>query len=169
MSAQRKPGAKPTVPIEWRKDSAFVIASEEFKYADPTESIIREALAAGRLEAALEEILEERADAIRAEAINRVLEFIITAENPALEAHRIALAGGLGLILGINGSDVAKKFGITKQAVQQGVDRFCKEVGLRKTRAMRDEDAREKMSNSNYRPNAIGGVPEFEKGEDVES
>jgi hypothetical protein len=159
MSAQRKPGAKPTVPIEWRKDSAFVIASEEFKYADPTESIIREA----------EEILEERADAIRAEAINRVLEFIITAENPALEAHRIALAGGLGLILGINGSDVAKKFGITKQAVQQGVDRFCKEVGLRKTRAMRDEDAREKMSNSNYRPNAIGGVPEFEKGEDVES
>jgi hypothetical protein len=143
MSAQRKPGAKPTVPIEWRKDSAFVIASEEFKYADPTESIIREALAAGRLEAALEEILEERADAIRAEAINR--------------------------ILGINGSDVAKKFGITKQAVQQGVDRFCKEVGLRKTRAMRDEDAREKMSNSNYRPNAIGGVPEFEKGEDVES
>jgi len=149
---KKKPGAKPTVPIEWREDTPFVIATEEFKYADSPTNLIREALAAGRVEAVLDEILEEREDAIRAEAINRVIEFVITSENPSLAAHQIALAGGLAVILGKNGSDVARMFGISKQAVQQGVDRFCQEVGLRKTRAMRDEDSRETMSNSNYRP-----------------
>jgi|SRR5215211_3319077 len=161
---KKKPGGKPTVPIEWREDTPFVIATEEFDYAylDRPADFIIEALKAGKdIQPVISEIVAEREDAIRAETIVRTIEFIITSDNPSLETHAIALAGGLGVLLGLTGSDVAEKFGVSKQSVQQRVKRFCKAVGMRKTRAMRDDEAREKMSNSNYRP--IGHT----KGKDV--
>lgn len=146
---------KQSIPVEWHDDKPFVIATEEFNHAalDSPSDLVREGLKAGRpLEEIIEELLEERARPMAAEVLNRMIEFIITAENARLAAYQVALAGGLGVILGITGPKVAEMFGITKQAVQQGVDRFCEEVGLRKTRAMRDEEARENMSQSHYAP-----------------
>jgi hypothetical protein len=152
MSSQNK-SRKPTIPVEWKADVPFAVPTEEFKYVDRPRDLILEALRAGKaIEPVIDELIEEREDAIRAETVNRLIEWILSADNPALAAWQAALAGGLTVILGKNGSDVAGMFGISKEAVQQGVDRFCKELGLRKTRAMRDDEAREEMSRSNYRP-----------------
>jgi len=105
----------------------------------------------GRIDVVIEEWLRGQEPAICAEVCNRLLGYIITARKPRLAAYQLCFAAGLDLTLGLDMAKVARRCSVTKQAMQQGVDRFAKELGLRKTRSMREEESRETMRQRNFR------------------
>lgn len=129
------------------------VATTGFDYPpDTLADQIREAIARDLpLEPIINAALEETAMQLRAEGMDAVLSILLGAANPRLAAAQLAFAGGLHAQIGESGPQIAKRFGITKQAFQQGVEEFRKRLGLRKTRTMRSDEARARMASSNYR------------------
>jgi hypothetical protein len=78
-------------------------------------------------------------------ALMRVLLLVIDSDRPRLAAYQVADAFGmLSAIGGISGAEIAKKFGISREAYEQGKDRVreslqstCQTRGMKKTRPRR--------------------------------
>ena len=89
------------------------------------------------------------------EAINRMTLRLLEASNPQLELYKFAVATGINVTMGdcCDVRKMLKRFGrgITKQALQQGVEQIREEYGLRITHVMRSDEARNNMRLSNYR------------------
>lgn len=142
------------IPVGFADDVSFAVPITHFNHAeiDSPEDHIREAIAlhkpvmpiVARLASGLIQI--RQVDAIRS-----VLALIVEAKKPAQRVDEIAFACGMSLADGATIISMAKKHGVSKQAFQRGVMRVCETLQLRKTRTMRDDDAREKMAVTNYR------------------
>lgn len=81
----------------------------------------------------------------------RLLISIISAKNVRQTADIIAYAIGLRARQGISMTDLAAKYGITRQAFSKEVVAFCEETGLPPCRAMKSELAREMYHLTNRR------------------
>jgi len=84
-------------------------------------------------------------------AINWILARIIDAKDPRKEADVMALASGLLLREGKTITDVAAKYGDTKQNISKMAVDFCERVGLPPSHAQLTEEARDKYRLSNRR------------------
>jgi len=139
-------------------DSAHLVDVEEFKL--PKETIrtqLAEILRTKQVESetinqicniiATEMRLEE--EAIRAEGMRALLNMVVDHDHPMLAFYQLCFAAGM--ITRQTGPELAKKCGVSKQAFQQGVDKYVSELSARSTRTMRAEGSKVAMSISNYR------------------
>jgi hypothetical protein len=150
-------GGQPQIAVEWRgnpDDGPVAIRWENFNFEDldSIDDIIRERHARGNSATPIiEEVIRQHEMAIRAETVNKMLGFIIGSESPGLSSYALAFTCQIGFVENLNPAEVARRCGVSKQAVYQAVDRACNELGLRKTQWMRDQEAKDKMSKANYR------------------
>jgi hypothetical protein len=145
----------PTIGVEWEEDDSprpVSIVHFDFAQVERLEDLAREALQAGRLKEFLEEWGEMRFAPERQEIVSRIVGEGIKAKNARMALVQMASAAGMAVAYTKTDEEWAEFFGVTKQAMQQGIDRARKMFGMRKTRAMRDDDARETMRTNNYRP-----------------
>lgn len=143
------------IPAEWANDQRTAVRIEYFDFdsLDTIDDLIREELARkGTVRALFKQILACEIAKARSEAAVKVLSHIIEEEDSGLAACQLAFACGMTILMKKTMTEVAASYGISKEAMQQGVDRRCEDLGLRKTRTMRDDDARQLMSLSNFRP-----------------
>jgi len=90
------------------------------------------------------------------EAMNRMAMILLGSRNIKRDLAMFVTATGVNITMADMSDEecLIRRFcedGTTKQSWQQGVERIRKEYGLRKTRVMRSEDARNTMRRSNYR------------------
>lgn len=124
------------VPVSTGHDRESV----EFDY-DGADPVVREILARAELDA------QKRACA----AVSSVLAVVLDAERPKLVASQIAAGVGMFLLEGVSEQVLADRFGISRQAFQQGKKRLMKELDLKRpTRAMKRNP--KVYSGTNYRP-----------------
>lgn len=95
----------------------------------------------------LKELVAERAEERMRDELYRVVCFIVREildhANPAMTAAAIGFACGLPLLEGASEVELAKRFGVTKQAFSRRVTNLGKGLALSPSRAMRSEKARE--------------------------
>lgn len=158
MPTEHAGGAVPEgmfrVPVEWSDEKATAIAIESFNYdpLDQLEDEVRERIRLGQpLGPYMEGVAREFMEREREEILVKVISLIVGCKKPGLRAVQIAFAAGLYFTSEISGSELAKQFGISKEAFQQGVEKVRSELGLRQTRTMRGAAARDAMRRSNYR------------------
>ena len=84
---------------------------------------------------------------IRCEVIVALLSLIAESRRPNVAAYAIGFAAGIDY--GLSGPQIAKKLGISKQDFQVSVRKYSELLGLRKSRCMRSEAARQKMKLCN--------------------
>jgi hypothetical protein len=142
------------IPVGFADDVSFAVPIAHFNHGelDSPEDHIREAVAQRR--PVMPIVLRLASDLIarkQVESIRAILALIVEAKKPAQRVDEIAFACGMSLADGATIISMAKKHGVSKQAFQRGVMRVSETLQLRKTRTMRDEDAREKMAATNYR------------------
>ncbi|HWN09736.1 MAG TPA: hypothetical protein VNO50_10795 [Pyrinomonadaceae bacterium] len=146
------------VPVEWSEDKAQAIQIEvfDFEHLDSLEDQVREHMAAGK---PVSDLVKRLARLWmckeKEEIISKLLSVIIQSKKPGLAATQLAFAAGLYVTASVTGPELAKKHGISKEAFQQGVERLREELGLRQTRTMRDQKARDTMRQTNYRPGKL--------------
>lgn len=142
------------IPIGFADDVSFPVPIQHFDHSrlDSPEDCIREAI---RDKKPIMPIVVQLAAALiqhkQIETIRAMLALIVDAKKPAQRMDEIAFACGMALADGATIISMAKKHGVSKQAFQRGVMRVCAALELRKTRTMRDEESRQKMSGTNYR------------------
>lgn len=154
MSNERaEPEAIGHIAVEWHEDRAEAIPITHFDFGslDSVEDQIRQHLADGSLREFLGLWLESELSRDRAETINRILSIPVTSKKPGLAVIQLGFAAGLLLAAEKTGTQWAKEFGISKEAFQEGVDFYRRELRLRVTRYTRDQDARENMRVKNFR------------------
>ena len=157
-------GGKPHIAVEYHgndQDGPVPISWVDFDFdqVDSLADLFLETARKGRaIEPLVEELLRQHEMAIRAETINRLLGFIISSEKPRLASYALAFTCSLAIVENLSPAEVSRRCGCSKQNVNQAIKRACEELGVRKAAWMRDEDAKENMSNRNYRK---------PKGEDV--
>ena len=162
MSKEHSGGPYPPgyfrVPVEWSEETASAIAIEQFPHVDEAEDLVRERLAQGQPLAPLILSLARRwLERDREEILVKLLSLILSSKKPGLRAAQVAFAVGLYVTAEKSGTELAREFGISKEAWQQGVERVREELGLRQTRTMRDPAARATMRSSNYRRRRMTG------------
>jgi hypothetical protein len=80
-----------------------------------------------------------------------ILARIIDSSDPRKEADVMALSCGLLLREGATITDVAKKYGVSKQDISKSAVEFCERLGLPPSHVMLPETARGKYQLSNRR------------------
>jgi len=80
-----------------------------------------------------------------------ILARVIDAHDPRKEADIMALACGLLLREGATITDVARKYGVSKQDISKSGVAFCERVGLPPSHVMLPEAARERYAIANKR------------------
>lgn len=143
------------IPAEWSDDKRSAIQIEFFDYEalDSLDDLVREELALkGTVKHLFKKLVGFEVAKAKTEAAVGVLSHIIHEEDSGLAASALSFACGMMLLAEKTMTEVAAEYGITKQDFQQIVDRKCEELGLRKTRTMRDEEDRQHMSFANFRP-----------------
>lgn len=142
------------VPIDSWSEESFAVPIQQFNFdaIDSPEDFIKEQIAAKKpigpvLQAWANSIAEHK----QAETVRAIMTLIVAAKKPRQRVDEIAFACGMLLAEGETIISMAKKHGISKQAFQRGVVTVCESLGLRKTRTMRGEEAKETMANTNYR------------------
>jgi hypothetical protein len=138
--------------IHWGNEVCFAVPIQHFDYTaldDPADHIT-EAIDEGRdIRPLINQMAAQMAIAFASEAIGKVLRMVYESKshrNPRLLAVQIGMAAGIPFALEKSGPKWAKQFRISKQAMQQSVERIRKELDLPKTRTMRSEDGRRAMS-----------------------
>ena len=123
-----------------------------FEALDSPEDAVKEALRNGvPLRACIEGLVRARESEIRSDAVKYVLAQIVATKNWLKAAFEMCIACGLANQMGWTQPEMAKRLGISKQALNQGVKKVRLEFGMRQTRVMRDEEAKAKMSKTNFR------------------
>jgi hypothetical protein len=82
-------------------------------------------------------------------AVKRTLLLIRDSNKPKLAVDQIAWTCGLALMEGETVGTLAKAHGISKQAFQQGAERFRRLLNVR-SQTRRDDCARQNMKKANY-------------------
>lgn len=143
-----------TIAVEWQNDEAFAVEITHFDFdsLDSVEARAREALADGLFKAFLEAHVADRLREERGAVASAIVAEVIDAKQPKLKLVCLAIATGMTIGLARTLEEWGKAFGVTKQNMQQLVEAASEKFGLRKNRAMRDEEARENMRNANFRP-----------------
>lgn len=124
---------------------------EQFDYSrlDKPEDYIKEAVSEGReVMPIVMAMVRQREAEIRREGAVAILSEIVESDNPKRMAMVMCVAAGVNLVMGKSGPQIAKELRITKQALQQAVERFRRRMGLPKTRTMRSEAARKAMAEA---------------------
>jgi hypothetical protein len=143
--------------VHFGEDVSFPVPVVEVDHShlDSVEDRVKEALLLGHK---IRPIIVSMARAMilseKVEAITQLMALLMDAEKPRLLIDQIAYATNMYLRQGLSMPELARKHGISKQAMQQGVERVQAQLGLPKTRTMRDEGGREKMRLRNRRATA---------------
>jgi hypothetical protein len=142
------------IPISSWDFEAYPVAIEQFNFSelDKPGDFIVEAVHQNRdIEPILKCLVNQVAGIQAATKIAALLTIILEAKQPRMVAHQIIWATGMTLLDGAPITALAKKYGVSKQAFEQGAMRVCEKLNLRPCRNMRDETARKHMSERNYR------------------
>ena len=142
------------IPIAAWDEESYPVAIEQFKFheLDKPEDFIIEAVKQGRDISPLLKCFVDQISAIKAATkIAALLHLMLESKQPRMVAEQIVWATSMDLLGGASISVLAKKYGISKQAFEQGALRICAELSLRPTRHMRSGSAKQNMSNRNYR------------------
>jgi len=142
------------IAVDWQDDQPFAVKIEYFDYEalDRLEDLAREALAKGRLKEFLDGYVATQTEGLRCTVVKKVLDHIIHCKRPKFKVICMAIAAGHGTAMARTEEEWAADFGVSKQDLQEAVETEREEFRLRKTRLMRDEEAREKMRTGNFRP-----------------
>lgn len=137
--------------FEWNEDRSERVAVHYDRYEDAIEDECREALLRpGGIRQLLEEKLEAEREVIRSEAISAFLGEVMQSRNKELTFFQIAFA--CNLLIGMTMASAAREFGVSKQAMEQGVESHRQRLGLGQNRGMRGAASRELMRLTNFRP-----------------
>jgi hypothetical protein len=142
------------IPISAWNEEAYPVAIENFKFheLDKPEDFIIEAVKQGRnIEPILKCFVHQISSMKTAANIAALLTLILEAKQPRMIAHQIVWATGMALMDGTPTTSLAKTYGVSKQAFEQGAMRVCEKLNLRPCRNMRGEQAKKNMSQRNYR------------------
>jgi hypothetical protein len=142
------------ISVDQWDEQSFAVPIEQFDYAslDKPEDYIREAIAEGRdVMPIIQGLAALTVERRQVEAIAKVMGLIRGAQKPKQRVEEIEFACGLSIADGVTLISLAKKYGVSKQAIQRNVDVICDALQIRKTRTMRGTEAREKMSKTNFR------------------
>lgn len=141
--------------VEWSADDhAANIQIEHFDFSslDSLDDRIREELEEhGTARHVVEQLMSFHRDDGRREGMMTVIALLWPKKKAYLALRQLAFAAGLNILAGKTGPELAAECGVSKQDFKQGADRFRKELGLRRTRTMRQEDGCEKMKLTNFR------------------
>jgi AraC-like DNA-binding protein len=85
----------------------------------------------------------EELSELRCDAVTALLAEILESKNAEMTVAAIAFAAGLPLLCGASQVELAARFKVTKQAFSRRVTEVSRRLGLRPSRAMRSESARE--------------------------
>lgn len=75
------------------------------------------------------------------ELVERISILFMDAQNPRLEAHVLSFASGLSTQMGISGTEIAAKFGLSRAAFSKRCIQLKNKLGLPPSRAMKSEHA----------------------------
>jgi hypothetical protein len=143
------------VPVEWSEDRAQPVPIVHFDASclDSLSDLCREALAANKpIEPILRNFIAVEKRNWMSDGASAVLAEIITSPDPKRTACAWSYATGLHATEGKSGPELARQFGVRKQAFFQEVERILRRLGGRLIRLnMRDPKARAKMAVRNFR------------------
>jgi hypothetical protein len=142
------------IPVdEWGEESfAVPIQQFDFNALDKPEDYIREAVKEGReIMPIVRAMVKQMTESEQAQTVRSVLALIVNAKKPKQHVDEIAFACGMSLADGVTLVSLAKKWGVSKQAIQRNVDSVCDKLQIRKTRTMRSQEARQTMKKTNFR------------------
>ena len=114
-------------------------------------SAISSASKTGTVQEALTQYVESQLSERIWEAIAQVLSNIVDSPNPRKTADLYACATGLRLRQGITLTDLAKKYGVSKQALDKQLVSLCEKLDLPPPRMMKSQLSRESYRLSNHR------------------
>jgi hypothetical protein len=114
-------------------------------------SAISSASKTGTVQEALTQYVENQLSERIWEAIAQVLSNIVDSPNPRKTADLYACATGLRLRQGITLTDLAKKYGVSKQALDKQLVSLCEKLDLPPPRMMKSQLSRESYRLSNHR------------------
>ena len=142
------------IPLQNWDEESFPVPVEQFNFdsLDRPEDFIVEAVKRGESISELLSSIVNRVAAIKsATKIAALLSLILESKHPRMVVHQIIWVTGMTLLDGAPITELAAKYGVTKQAFEQGAMRVCEKLDLRPSRHMRSEEARENMSKRNSR------------------
>jgi len=114
-------------------------------------SAISSASKTGSVQEALTQYVESQLSEKVWEAIAQVLSNIVDSSNPRKTSDLYACATGLRLRQGITLTDLAKKYGVSKQALDKQLVSLCEKLHLAPPRMMKSQLSRESYRLSNHR------------------
>ena len=114
-------------------------------------SAISSASKTGSVQEALTQYVESQLSERIWEAIAQVLSNIVDSPNPRKTADLYACATGLRLRQGITLTDLAKKYGVSKQALDKQLVSLCEKLDLPPPRMMKSQLSRESYRLSKQR------------------
>lgn len=150
----------PNLAVEWREEqpTPVPITQPVYPLDRPEGRILDDVRCGSTLEAAIRrEIISQvecREAEIRQEAISYTLAFIRGYKRPLLALDCLCFCVGEAQARGDTIVTIGRRHGVSKQAVQQCAGRIREGLGLRKVSTMQSEEAREHMSQANYRRKA---------------
>ena len=134
---------------DWMEESFAVPITYQKLSIDTIDDIARETLARrGSIKPLIVQAVREMVMSETARLLGRALVMVLESRRPKLFVHQILWSTSL---VEESLPELAKQYGISKQAFDQGAHRIMEKLGLRPNRNMRDEVAREKMSKRNQR------------------
>ena len=145
------PDPSPHPDHAWDVQRGNQISVEHFDYdgMDSVEDRAREALEVkGGIEKLVAELAEEFADERAADAIARLVCMVADARDPQMQISILAMAAGMNSEGGAGGTDLAAKYGCSKQNISQHLLAWQKALGLKPGRGQRTFAARESMAKS---------------------
>ena len=131
------------------RENSIPVEHFDFDGMDSIEDRAREALEVpGGIEKLVAELAEEFADDRAADAIARLVCMVSDARDPQMQISILAMAAGMNSEGGAGGTDLAAKYGCTKQNISQHLLAWQKALGLKPGRGQRTFAARESMAKS---------------------
>ena len=128
----------------------------DFAQLDSLENEIKERIAKGQPFAQLvETLIKAEVEAQLAErfseAIAAVLGYIVDAQKPRLQAFYLAWVTGMRIGRGESLPELARRFGVSKQAFCQNALALAKKLELKPARAMRSEIGKAMMRKAHFK------------------
>ena len=160
------PDPSPHPDHAWDVQRGNQISVEHFDYdgMDSVEDRAREALEVkGGIEKLVAELAEEFADERAADAIARLVCMVADARDPQMQISILAMAAGMNSEGGAGGTDLAAKYGCSKQNISQHLLAWQKALGLKPGRGQRTFAARESMAKSYRERHKIPAKPALAK------
>jgi hypothetical protein len=111
-----------------------------------------------RLQRFIEQEVGRRLFDAQTEVVLQFCFLVKDAKKPRRLVYQLMYAAGMGAAVGGSASMLAKQFGISKQAFEQGADRALASLGMRKNGLGKSEAARKKYADGNFRRGAADNV-----------